>query len=93
MGWRREEGVLESRKQVVECFLSRRSSASLDGSVHTNGDTLCVENRHLAFWHQGVVFLMPIESPDSLVREVQTMVQLGKGGHRVVEIGEKDELL
>ena len=79
--------VEESRDQVVECFLTRRSWASLDGSVHTTGDILCVGRYHVAFWHLGVLYLVGQESPDELVKTIQAMVRLGQHGHKVVGEG------
>jgi len=76
----------ESRNQVVECFLTRRSRASVDGSVYTTGDILCVGPYHVAFWHQGTVCLVYLESPHDSVKIVQAMIRLGDHGHRVAEM-------
>ncbi len=76
-----------SRDKVVECFLARRTHASLDGSFHTNGTTLCVWGGHVAFWHQGVVYLVPKELPTSQVKDVQATIRLGTHGHTVAEVG------
>lgn len=81
----RVQELEESRRLAVECFLARRTSASLDGSVYTDGNTLCVGPYHVAFWHQSLIFLVPQESPNSLVKDVQATVRLGIGGHTVVE--------
>lgn len=83
----RTNNVEESRNYVVECFLTRRSTASLDGSVHTDGDTLCVGVLHVAFWHLGTVYLVPCVYPGSLVKHIQAMVRLGDHGHQVAEMG------
>lgn len=82
----RVRAVEESRRQVVECFLARRSRASVDGSVYTTGDTLCVGLYHVAFWHQGTVYLVDHESPHDSVKIVQAMIRLGNHGHRVAEV-------
>ncbi len=76
---RRNKNTWDSRSRVVELFLSRRSSASSDGSVHTDGDTLCVGQHHVAFWHQATICMVKRESPDSLVRAIQGMVQMSQG--------------
>jgi hypothetical protein len=79
--------VRESRDQVVECFLTRRSMGSLDGSVYTSGDVLCVGPYHVAFWHQGTIYMVPLEEPlDDLVRTVRAGVRLGTHSHRVAEL-------
>lgn len=79
----------ESRNQVVECFLTRRTKASLDGLVHTNGDTLCVGLRHVAFWHQGIIYMIPLVTPsaEDLEHLVQAILRLGTHGHIVAEVG------
>ncbi|KKN80410.1 hypothetical protein LCGC14_0330030 [marine sediment metagenome] len=80
----------ESRRKAVEWFLARRSRASLDGSVYTDGNTLCVGRQHVAFWHQSVVYLVYMEFPGSLVRDIKTMIRLGEHGHTVAETGGLD---
>jgi hypothetical protein len=87
----RSQDLWESRSKVVECFLLRRSHASSDGSVYTEGGTLCVGQHHVAFWHQGTIYLAHIEFPDSLVKEVQAAVRLGDHGHLVAETGVRDD--
>ena len=82
--------VEESRDHVVEWFLTRRSLASLDGSVHTDGDTLCVGPGHVAFWHQGTIYLVTLVYPGSLAKYVQATIRLGTHGHKVVEGGVED---
>ena len=77
--------VEESRRTVVEWFLTRRSLASLDGSVYTDGNTLCAGYHHVAFWHQGTIYLVDTGCPEPLVKDVQAMVRLGKHGHKVAE--------
>jgi hypothetical protein len=85
MGVSRE--VQESRSKVVDHFIARRSMGSLDGSVHTSGDVLCVGPYHVAFWHQGMVYLAPLEMPlDDLVQTVQAKVRLGNYSHKVAEM-------
>lgn len=79
--------VMGSRDKVVECFLTRRSKASLDGSVYTDGSTLCVGYLHVAFWHQGTIYVVYLEYPDSLAKNIQAMIRLGDHGHRVAEVG------
>lgn len=79
--------VEESREKVVECFLTRRSRASVDGSVYTTGDTLCVGPYHVAFWHQGTVYLVDQESPHDSIKIIQAMIRLGNHGHKVAEMG------
>lgn len=79
--------VGSSRDKVVECFLARRTHASLDGSFHTNGTTLCIESCHVAFWHRGTIYLVPIELPASRVKDIQAMIRLGTHGHTVAEVG------
>ncbi len=76
---------------VVERFITRRTESSLDGSVYTTGEVLCVGSQHVAFWHQGTIYLVHVESPDTLVKEVQAMVRLGTHGHKVAEMGEQNE--
>ncbi len=83
----RVRAVEESRNQVVECFLTRRSRASGDGSVYTEGSTLCVGHHHVAFWHQGTIYVVYLEYPDSLVKTIQAMIRLGNHGHKVAETG------
>ena len=83
----RVKEVEESRYQVVECFLTRRSKASVDGSVYTTGDTLCVGRYHVAFWHLGTVYLVECGSPYDLIKTIQAMVRLGNHGHKVVGEG------
>lgn len=78
----------ESRRKAVEWFLARRSYASLDGSVYTDGSTLCVGQHHAAFWHQTTIYLVYLEFPDRLVQDMQTMIRLGEHGHTVAETGE-----
>lgn len=77
--------VEKSRRIVVEWFLTRRSLASMDGSVYTDGSTLCAGYHHVAFWHQGTIYLVDIGCPESLVKDVQAMVRLGNHDHKVVE--------
>lgn len=77
----------ESRRMVVECFLARRSRASVDGLVYTTGEVLCVEHSHVAFWHQWIIYLVYHESPHESVKIVQAMIRLGNHGFRVVETG------
>ncbi|KKK55016.1 hypothetical protein LCGC14_3078820 [marine sediment metagenome] len=90
MGVSRE--VQDSRSTVVDCFLTRRSRGSLDGSVHTSGDVLCVGPYHVAFWHQGMIYITPLEGPlDDLVKTVQAKVRLENHGHRVAELEVGDE--
>ena len=89
MGVSRE--VQDSRDQVVECFLTRRSKGSLDGSVYTSGDVLCVGPYHIAFWHQGTIYMVPLEGPlDDLVKTVQAGVRLNTHSHRVAELEVED---
>jgi hypothetical protein len=76
---RRNKNMWDSRSRVVELFLSRRSGASQDGSVHTDGDTLCVGQHHVAFWHQSTIYLVRREPPDSCVKAIQGMVQMSQG--------------
>jgi hypothetical protein len=78
----------QSRDRVVEWFHHRRSLASLDGSVHTDGDTLCVGPYHVAFWHQSTVYLVPLSDPNALVKDIQAMVRLGSNSHSVAEVEE-----
>jgi hypothetical protein len=84
----RSKETVESRRKAVEWFLARRSYASLDGSVYTDGSTLCVGQCHVAFWHQSTIYLVYLEFPDSLVKDIHAMIQLGKHGHTVAEMGE-----
>ena len=86
----RSVAVRESRRKAVEWFLARRSRASLDGSVYTDGNTLCVDRQHIAFWHQSVVYLVYIEFPGALVKDMKTMIRLGEHGHTVAETGGLD---
>lgn len=75
----------ESRSTVVACFLTRRSLASLDGLVYTDGCTLCVGSLHVAFWHQGTIYLVPLpDNSDDLVKWAQAYAALGDNGHMVV---------
>lgn len=76
---RRNKNMWDSRARIVELFLSRRSGASQDGSVHTDGSALCVGPQHVAFWHQGTIYLVSMESPDSCERAIQGMVQMSHG--------------
>ena len=80
----------ESREEVVEMFLARRSLSSLDGSVYTDGNTLCVDQQHIAFWHQDTIYLIHRDFPGSLVRDMKTMIRLGEHGHTVAETGGLD---
>lgn len=90
MGVSRE--IQESRSKVVDCFLTRRSMGSLDGSVYTSGDVLCVGPYHVAFWHQGVIYIAPLERPlDDLVQTVQAKVRLENYSHRVAELEVGDD--
>ena len=69
----------DSWGKIVRLFLSRRSGASQDGFVHTDGDTLCVGQHHVAFWHQSTIYMVRREAPDSCVRAIQGMVQMSQG--------------
>ncbi len=82
--------VRESRRTVVGRFLTRRPLASLDGSVYTDGNTLCVDRQHIAFWHQDTIYLIHRDFPGSLVRDMKTMIRLGEHGHTVAETGGLD---
>ncbi len=82
--------VEASRHQVVECFITRRTRASVDGSVHTTGNTLCVGPYHVAFWHQGTIYLVEHESPSDVVKTIQAMVKLWGHGHKVAEMRVND---
>jgi hypothetical protein len=77
--------VLESRSQVVECFLTRRSRASLEGGVYTDGSTLCVVDQHVAFWHQGIIYLVELDSPGPISLWAQACIRVGNHGHLVAE--------
>lgn len=80
-----ERNVRVSRDYVVEMFLDRRTYASMDGSVFTDGSVLCVGQQHVAFWHQATVYLMDLTEPSSLVRDVQAMIRLDQS-HSVAEM-------
>lgn len=86
----RVKAAEESRRQVVECFLTRRSRSSVDGSVYTDGNTLCVGHHHVAFWHQGIIYMVYLDYSDSLVKTIQAMVRLWSHGHKVAEMGVND---
>lgn len=86
-----QKWVWKSRDEVVEWFYARRSRASRDGSVHTDGDTLCVGPQHVAFWHQSTVYIVGIEQPEPLVVDIQARIRLWGQGHKVAEVGVQDD--
>ncbi|KKL87894.1 hypothetical protein LCGC14_1930200 [marine sediment metagenome] len=87
---RQNKNMWDSRRRVVELFLSGRSGASRDGSVHTNGSTLCVGPCHVAFWHQSTIYLVSLESPNSCVRAIQGMAQMSHS-YKVVNQEKSDD--
>lgn len=78
-----------ARGGAVDCFLAQRKGVSADRTVHSSGMDLMVEGQEVAFWHHGVVFILPHGDLSDSGERALVGVRLGQHLHNltVVEMG------
>jgi len=67
----------------VDCFLAQRTGVSEDRTVHSSGMDLMVDGQELAFWHRGVVFVLPHGALSAVAENVVDKIRLGSRIHNL----------